>query len=677
MNVSATLVPPALDDSYQYEPVLRAYRPFPVEYFPSSIRTYVSAVAASLDCDPAYVALPVLSTMAAAVGSSHQLVLKQFWKEPAVLWTCVVNDGMVNVRNALDAAATPFDILRQMGQYEDRQWTAFAQKKENARRVKELVPPISRRHLVRDCRIKTLIPLLERERRGLLLRQDQLEVWLGRPNSTAVRRMEEVSQWVDIHAGQPLSMELRNRQRIDVAYPAVSLLGAVHSKSLSDKFLKARVPCELTSRLLFAAPPSEPRRWTPDDVSPEVGRAYVSTVLAMSRTDFRTKVDPPHPSLQPPVRQSNGWMDPTETVIKAMSGQTNFGPGIDEDEPIREKPETKADDGSFPDLKDMANLVEQLSPESRRRLEAFASGKGLGHSKCGEDFVKFFEELVRYTKRGEDPQPKSPAVLDGSVDPPFDTLLVPSDVRLSLEAQTMFANFVKWVSCELWDVDDVLIPWYKQLASQAARLALVLHLARCAQGEDLNRLVCDVDSLQAGIAMAKWFAQEARRVIALFSVSRDEQEQGRIIDWLHRRGGIATTRDLCRSNGRRYPTDDLARLALDKLVECGVGVWIDFPPGKNGGPAFRAFSLGRSYFEPLPQFAEVVPAAAAESKTASQDTGGEAARGTRAKPVVSDNCDENDEQQQGKEAAGGKQAGCVGQQCEEKDEKDPRDRWER
>jgi hypothetical protein len=181
---------------------------------------------------------------------------------------------------------------------------------------------------------------------------------------------------------------------------------------------------------------------------------------------------------------------------------------------------------------------------------------------------------------------------------------------MSSEARTLYAQFINRLGQEQCDVDELLAPWYAQLISQTARLALVMHLTRFAQGDPVDRMVCDAASMQAGITMARWFAQEAQRVIAVFSAAHKDEEQGRIVAWLQRRGGLGTARDLCRSNGRRYPTDDAARQALDRLVELGVGQWIDFPGGKNGGPPYQAFSLRCAEVEVVPQIEEVVPVTA-------------------------------------------------------------------
>ena len=147
-------------------------------------------------------------------------------------------------------------------------------------------------------------------------------------------------------------------------------------------------------------------------------------------------------------------------------------------------------------------------------------------------------------------------------------------------------------------VSESLEAWYTNLAKQATRLALVLHLTRWAAGEEVDPAVCDLESMQRGIMLARWFSREAQRVVALFSINPEHSEQFKLIDWLSRRNGVATVRDLCRSNGRKYPTDEDALAALNRIVDSGMARWVDMPPGKKGGPPYRMVTMGLTSLGP-------------------------------------------------------------------------------
>jgi hypothetical protein len=129
------------------------------------------------------------------------------------------------------------------------------------------------------------------------------------------------------------------------------------------------------------------------------------------------------------------------------------------------------------------------------------------------------------------------------------------------------------------------------LEGYAARLALVVHLSRWAAGDTTLRDPARVDeaSIAAGVVLARWFGDEARRVYAILSESDEDRETRRLVEWIERKGGAVTARDLTHGL-RAYRADpDAAERALSALVEAGYGRW---EPNTVGRPTqrFRLFS---------------------------------------------------------------------------------------
>jgi len=167
----------------------------------------------------------------------------------------------------------------------------------------------------------------------------------------------------------------------------------------------------------------------------------------------------------------------------------------------------------------------------------------------------------------------------------------PKPVDLSPEALQRFRRFVKDFGREQADADTAMVASFAKLEGYAARLALVLHMTRRACGEQLNPWVCDLESMERGITLSRWFAQEAKRVRALVRETPEETDHRHLLDWLHRRGGQATARELSRSNQRRYPTAEAATTVLDRLAASGLGTWTEQPSERSGGRPVRLFSL--------------------------------------------------------------------------------------
>jgi hypothetical protein len=168
---------------------------------------------------------------------------------------------------------------------------------------------------------------------------------------------------------------------------------------------------------------------------------------------------------------------------------------------------------------------------------------------------------------------------------------VPVVLRLAPEAKKLWIDFYNSWAQEQAAVEGELAAAYAKLEGYAARLALLHHVVTyVGLGKDDYREI-DPESVEAGIQLARWFAAEAKRIYATLRESDEERQTGRLVDWITDRGGEVTTKELQRSNSRKYPTAEAATTALDNLVEAGLGQWQDKPSGPQGGRPTRVFLL--------------------------------------------------------------------------------------
>src|SRR5205807_3933001 len=72
---------------------MERFEPFPVDALPEPVRGFVAAAAKAIGCDSSYVALPLLTELAAAIGNTRRLQLKRGWTVPAILWTAIVGES--------------------------------------------------------------------------------------------------------------------------------------------------------------------------------------------------------------------------------------------------------------------------------------------------------------------------------------------------------------------------------------------------------------------------------------------------------------------------------------------------------------------------------------------------------------------------------------------------------
>ena len=102
--------------------------------------------------------------------------------------------------------------------------------------------------------------------------------------------------------------------------------------------------------------------------------------------------------------------------------------------------------------------------------------------------------------------------------------------------------------------------------------------------------ILDSASMRAGIILANWFKHEARRVYAMLDQTDAERDRSRLIDWIKRRGGSVTVRDV-QMGCRWLQEPGAAEAALNALVDKGHGTWHDVPTTAKGGRPGTTFLL--------------------------------------------------------------------------------------
>jgi hypothetical protein len=92
----------------------------------------------------------------------------------------------------------------------------------------------------------------------------------------------------------------------------------------------------------------------------------------------------------------------------------------------------------------------------------------------------------------------------------------------------------------------------------------------------------DATTMQAAIAWADYLAAAERHARELLGESDDDRESRRLVEWIERKGGTVTVRDLTRGP-REYRDADKAAKALGELVAAGGAVWVHDDHGPKGG----------------------------------------------------------------------------------------------
>lgn len=264
------------------------YAPFPVDSLPEPLRSLCTEGAAAIGCDPSFVALPLLSACAAAIGNSRRVELKGGWTEPAIVWSAVVAESgtaksppfrlaLAPIHAAQEKALQEFDVAKAA---HDQQFDVWQADKKKTPKPAE---PILKRFVVADTTLEALARKLEQNPRGLLLARDELSAWFASHNQYKAGKGGDVPAWLSIFSGHNLCVDRVNlgARPIYVPRASVSICGTVQPGVLARCFCGENRQNGLAARFLLAMPPRRPKVWSDLVVSQTTQQAVAGVVASL------------------------------------------------------------------------------------------------------------------------------------------------------------------------------------------------------------------------------------------------------------------------------------------------------------------------------------------------------------------------------------------------------------
>lgn len=144
------------------------------------------------------------------------------------------------------------------------------------------------------------------------------------------------------------------------------------------------------------------------------------------------------------------------------------------------------------------------------------------------------------------------------------------ELALEPEVQTAFEEFANAHSIEAEFLSELEAARHSKARGLAARLGLIVGLARDPGATKISQL--DID---AGVAIARWLEAESSRVCTLLFAGESARSLDRLAERIERRGGRVTVREYQNTGPRALRTSsEAARAALQVLVTAGRARWL-------------------------------------------------------------------------------------------------------
>lgn len=168
----------------------------------------------------------------------------------------------------------------------------------------------------------------------------------------------------------------------------------------------------------------------------------------------------------------------------------------------------------------------------------------------------------------------------------------PCRIRLSTPAKSRWIDFYDEHGQTQAGLTGADAAAWAKLEGYAARLMLVIHCIRAVEDGFVEDGFVDVHSIEMAVRLTSWFRQETLRVYQELAALPEKRSEQMLIDFLRRRGGRTTARDVTRSCWKYRDDLEGAKAALDALARRGLGRWEEKPTGEAGGRPTTVFILG-------------------------------------------------------------------------------------
>jgi hypothetical protein len=260
---------------------LLEWKEFPLGALPDPVSRYAQAHSEAMCVDPAMIAVPALSVLAAAIGNTREVEVKSSWTEPATLWTAVINPSGALKSPAMEKALGPAyreeKRLKEEWEQEISEWKERDEEDRDQRPVRE-------RRLANDATVESIALLHDDNPRGFLLYRDELAGWLGSFNQYN-RGDSDLQKWIEFYENRPIQIDRKSSDRpaLFVEHPSVSVTGTVQPDVLEDRLDTLHFQSGFAARLLMCEPPERPRRFNDADVTSATKEKYFDLVRRLYR----------------------------------------------------------------------------------------------------------------------------------------------------------------------------------------------------------------------------------------------------------------------------------------------------------------------------------------------------------------------------------------------------------
>jgi hypothetical protein len=207
------------------------------------------------------------------------------------LWTAIIGES-----GSLKSPACKLAVghLYRVQQAHREAYRAKMRELTNNEGAKKEDKPRERRVICSDITIERLSEILEDSPRGVLVVRDELKGWVESfTRYKSGQGGSDLPQWLEIFRAGCILYDRKtgDRRSVIVPHAAVSVTGTSQPGVMARLLTKEFFDAGLVARLLLAAPPAPPKRWSEAEVSPDAEAAYHRVIDGLLSLEFGSDAD--------------------------------------------------------------------------------------------------------------------------------------------------------------------------------------------------------------------------------------------------------------------------------------------------------------------------------------------------------------------------------------------------
>lgn len=221
---------------------------FPIDYLPKQVREYIIECSEEGGLIKDYLSASGLSMLSVLLGNNIKLKVSPHQSEPTMLWIALVGNSGTRKTPSINVMLKPLEDL------DKDSYSKYKLELKDYLKDDKLHKPTYQQLIVDDVTMESLINVMEKNDRGLLMKKDELLALIGDNNRYSNGGSAE-QKLLSMYSQAAITVNRKQNDEVTLLNnPFLSLIGGIQPKLVKELFKNNREHSGFVNRILFAQP---------------------------------------------------------------------------------------------------------------------------------------------------------------------------------------------------------------------------------------------------------------------------------------------------------------------------------------------------------------------------------------------------------------------------------------